>query len=55
MGRRLQTIYEYLSCYQENEINESINRLSNEEKLIIKNVMEMIYIILKLVKTGIVL
>lgn len=36
MGRRLQTIYEYLSCYQENEINESINSLSNEEKLIIK-------------------
>lgn len=36
MGRRLQTIYEYLSDYQENEINAAINNLSLEEKLVIE-------------------
>lgn len=36
MGRRLQTIYEYLSDYQENEINAAINNLSLEEKLVVE-------------------
>ena len=36
MGRRLQTIYEYLSDYQEIEINSAINDLSLEEQVIIK-------------------
>ena len=36
MGRRLQTIYEYLSDYQESEINTAINDLSLEEKLVIE-------------------
>ena len=36
MGRRLQTIYEYLSDYTEKEIDDVINNLSLEEKLVIE-------------------
>ena len=36
MGRRLQTIYEYLSDYTENEIDDAIFNLSMDDKLIIR-------------------
>ena len=35
MGRRLQTIYEFLSDYQESDINAAINELGEEEQEII--------------------
>lgn len=36
MGRKLQTIYEYLSDYTEKEIDDAIFNLSMDDKLIIR-------------------
>ena len=37
MGRKLQTIYEYLSDYQESDIDAVIDKLETEDKLIIRS------------------
>ncbi|MBQ6476909.1 MAG: hypothetical protein IJI43_00505 [Bacilli bacterium] len=52
MSKKLSTIYELLSDYSEEEINEMISNLSDEEKNYLRKDMVMIYIILSLLVTG---